>query len=67
MGPTSDGSEPESTTGPEAPDDSLETAERNHIKAILGKFGGSRVGAAAALGIARSTLLAKIRRYNLEP
>lgn len=46
--------------------ESLEQAERRHIANTLRYTGGNRRNAARLLGIARSTLLAKIRRYGLE-
>lgn len=45
--------------------ESLEAAEARHIAAVLRHTGGNRRRAALLLGIARSTLLAKIRRYGL--
>lgn len=45
---------------------SLEAMERQHIAAMLRYTRGNRRQAALLLGIARSTLLAKIRRYGLE-
>lgn len=45
--------------------DSLDAAEARHIAAALRFVGGNRRQAALLLGIARSTLLAKIRRYRL--
>lgn len=51
--------------GPAA-DWSLEEMERRHIRATLEHTGGNRREAALLLGIARSTLLAKLRRYNLD-
>ena len=46
--------------------DSLEAGERRHIAAALAYTGGNRREAARLLGIARSTLLAKLRKYGLE-
>lgn len=51
-------------SGPGTPE-SLEAAEARHIAAVLAHAKGNRRQAALALGIARSTLLAKIRRYGL--
>lgn len=48
------------------PPESLEEMERRHIARTLSWTGGNRRDAARLLGIARSTLLAKIRRYGLE-
>lgn len=45
---------------------SLNDAERLHIAAVLEHTGGNRREAAHLLGIARSTLLSKIRRFGLE-
>ena len=45
--------------------DALEAAEARHIGAVLRHTRGNRRRAALLLGIARSTLLAKIRRYDL--
>lgn len=52
--------------GPSQPiPESLEAAEARHIKAVLQYTEGNRRQAALLLGVARSTLLAKIRRYQL--
>jgi DNA-binding NtrC family response regulator len=51
--------------GPNQPE-SLAAAERRHIALTLRYTGGNRRQAAQLLGIARSTLLAKLRRYGLE-
>lgn len=48
------------------PPESLAEAERRHIIRALEWTGGNRREAAHLLGIARSTLLAKIRRYRLD-
>lgn len=48
------------------PPDSLESAERRHIALTLEFTGGNRRQAARLLGIARSTMLAKLRKYGLE-
>jgi transcriptional regulator of acetoin/glycerol metabolism len=50
---------------PVAPD-SLEAVERRHIALVLGHTDGNKRQAAHLLGISRSTLLNKIRRYGLE-
>lgn len=50
----------------EAAPESLDDVERRHIAAMLRHTGGNRRRAAQLLGLARSTLLAKIRRYHLE-
>jgi DNA-binding NtrC family response regulator len=46
--------------------DSLEDAERRHIDRTLRHTGGNRRQAALILGISRSTLLHKIRKYGLD-
>lgn len=46
--------------------ESLEAVERRHIAAMLRHTRGNRRNAAHLLGIARSTLLAKIRKYGLD-
>lgn len=50
---------------PVAPD-SLEAAERRHIAHVLAHTGGNKRQAALLLGISRSTLLHKVRKYGLE-
>lgn len=45
--------------------DSLEAAERRHIVRVLAHTHGNRRQAAGLLGISRSTLINKIRRYGL--
>ncbi len=45
--------------------ESLESAEARHIAAVLRFTEGNRLQAALLLGIARSTLLAKIRKHGL--
>jgi DNA-binding NtrC family response regulator len=45
--------------------ESLEAAEARHIRAMLEHTGGNRRQAAMLLGVARSTLLMKIRKYQL--
>ena len=52
--------------GDPAPPDSLADAERRHIARALRHTGGNRRQAALLLGISRSTLLHKIRKYRLE-
>ncbi len=44
----------------------LDAVERRHIAATLRYTRGNRRNAAQILGIARSTLLAKIRKYGLD-
>jgi DNA-binding NtrC family response regulator len=46
--------------------DSLEDAERRHIALTLRYTGWNRRRAAHLLGISRSTLLHKVRKYGLE-
>lgn len=50
----------------EDPPLSLAEVERRHIARTLAWTGGNRREAARLLGVARSTLLAKIRRYQLD-
>lgn len=47
------------------PPDALEAVERRQIALALAYTGGNRRDAARLLGVARSTLLNKIRRYDL--
>jgi len=51
---------------PTRPPESLADVERRHIVLTLAWTGGNRREAARLLGVARSTLLAKIRRYGLD-
>jgi DNA-binding NtrC family response regulator len=46
--------------------DSLAAAERRHIALTLRYTGGNRRRAAQLLGISRSTLLNKVRKYELD-
>jgi DNA-binding NtrC family response regulator len=46
--------------------DSLEQAERRHIALALRHTAGNKRRAAQLLGISRSTLLHKVRKYGLE-
>ena len=46
--------------------DSLDAAERRHIALTLRYTGGNRRRAAQLLGISRSTLLHKVRKYGLD-
>ena len=48
------------------PPDSLDAAEARHIARMLDHTGGNRRQAALLLGISRSTLLNKIRKYQLD-
>jgi len=43
---------------------SLDAVERRHIESVLQQTGGNRSRTARLLGISRSTLHAKIRRYE---
>jgi DNA-binding NtrC family response regulator len=46
--------------------ESLDAAERRHIALTLQHTGGNRRRAAQLLGISRSTLLHKVRKYGLD-
>ena len=46
--------------------ESLDTAERWHLAKVLNYTGGNKRKAAHLLGISRSTLLNKVRKYGLE-
>jgi DNA-binding NtrC family response regulator len=46
--------------------DSLEAAERRHLALVLRHTAGNKRQAALILGISRSTLLNKVRKYHLE-
>ena len=50
----------------DAEPDSLDAAERRHISLTLRYTGGNRRRAAQLLGISRSTLLHKVRKYGLD-
>lgn len=54
------------SAGGTTPPDSLAAAERRHIGRVLEHTGGNRRRAAIALGISRSTLLNKIRKYGID-
>jgi DNA-binding NtrC family response regulator len=45
--------------------ESLEAAERRHLALVLRHTGGNKRKAAHLLGISRSTLLNKVRKYGL--
>lgn len=51
--------------GQSAPPDALEAAERRHIALMLRHTSGNKRQAAHLLGISRSTLLHKVRKYGL--
>lgn len=53
-------------TDDEGPPESLAEMERRHIARTLAWTRGNRREAARLLGVARSTLLAKLRRYGLD-
>ena len=44
----------------------LEQVEREHILRVLKIVGGSRTRAADMLGVSRSTLWEKVKRYGIE-
>ncbi|HEV7364361.1 MAG TPA: helix-turn-helix domain-containing protein [Gemmatimonadales bacterium] len=46
--------------------DTLENAERRHLALVLRHTSGNKRKAAHLLGISRSTLLNKVRKYRLE-
>ena len=50
----------------EAEPDTLEAAERRHIARVLHYTAGNKRRAAHILGISRSTLLNKVRKYGLQ-
>jgi DNA-binding NtrC family response regulator len=45
----------------------LEELEKRHIEAVLRMTGFNKRRAAAILGIARSTIILKVRRYKIAP
>jgi DNA-binding NtrC family response regulator len=55
---------PGGAAGPPVP---LETVEREHIVVALRHTRGNKRRAAQLLGIARSTLIQKVRRYQIQP
>jgi Fis family transcriptional regulator len=54
-----------SSAAPATPD-SLEDAERRHVALMLRHTSGNKRKAAHLLGISRSTLLNKVRKYGLQ-
>jgi two-component system response regulator HydG len=57
--------QPASPVGPDDRLGSLGESERQHIERVLVAVGGSRTRAASVLGISRSTLWDKLKRYGL--
>jgi DNA-binding NtrC family response regulator len=51
--------------GAVGPPEPLEAVEARHIRATLEFTGGNKRRAAALLGIARSTLIQKVRKYGI--
>jgi PAS domain S-box-containing protein len=49
-----------------APGDPLQSAEAQTIRSTLERYGGNRVAAAKALGLHRTTLWRKMRRYGMD-
>lgn len=65
--PTLDRSALMTVLAPDAgPPDTLDDAERRHIARMLAHTQGNRRQAALLLGISRSTLLQKLRKYGLD-
>ena len=54
------------SSGEETQPDSLDAAERRHLSLVLRHTAGNKRKAAHILGISRSTLLNKVRKYGLE-
>jgi DNA-binding NtrC family response regulator len=67
LAPELDGAALRALLDPAAPagPDSLEDAERRHIAHVLHHTGGNKRQAALILGISRSTLLHKVRKYRI--
>ena len=55
------------TSGAAGPPAPLEAVEREHIVVALRHTRGNKRRAAQLLGIARSTLIQKVRRYQIQP
>ncbi len=60
-----DGAESPPADGDAAPL-SLEEMERRHVAHVLERAGGSKTRAAAMLGVSRSTLWEKLKRYSID-
>jgi DNA-binding NtrC family response regulator len=45
---------------------SLEEMEKRHVAHVLERAGGSKTRAAAMLGVSRSTLWEKLKRYSID-
>lgn len=56
----------EGDTGRGFQPETLEAVERRHVEAVLRHHGGNRTRAARDLGIARATLINKIKAYGLD-
>jgi DNA-binding NtrC family response regulator len=54
------------SVGDKSEPDSLEAAERRHLSLVLRHTSGNKRQAAHILGISRSTLLNKVRKYGLQ-
>ena len=50
----------------EHPERTLDEVERDYIRRVLAHTGGSRTKAAEILGIDRTSLWRKLKKYNLE-
>jgi transcriptional regulator of acetoin/glycerol metabolism len=54
------------SSGDESEPGSLDAAERRHLSLVLRHTAGNKRKAAHILGISRSTLLNKVRKYGLQ-